>query len=328
MKRINSISLWYSGFILTSGLSLILSVLLFTSVADSRFSWVLLMGIALALELGKILSIQGKNTLIAGLLIGVSVMGSAGGVSSAITVTNAGVDSQQQQRGLLVAQIEQTRRTIDQNNQAIDRYIELDQIRRDAQPLQEKNRALNTELNALNHRLNTLAAVEVPELVSVFNLLSTLLIVPVEWVRSLVVLLLAGLLDALTVSFIRGGVLQNAPHDSHPEPEDRQPLPEQDRQPRQPETTDKPLITASTTPANVTAMDDSYPAFKRMMLSRRDTGQGVLAQRACIREMNLKDKTVRGFFQRLQDEGVIEKGVRGQFVFAQRVLKQASFSVI
>ena len=46
--------LLYVGFILTTGLSLMLSILLFTSVADSRLSWMILMGIALALELGKI----------------------------------------------------------------------------------------------------------------------------------------------------------------------------------------------------------------------------------------------------------------------------------
>ncbi len=310
---------------MTSGLSLILSVLLFTSVADSRFSWVLLMGIALALELGKILSIQGKNKLIAGLLIGVSVMGSAGGLSSAIAVTDAGIDSQQQQRVLLMDRIDQTRRTIDQNNQAIERYIELDQIKVDALPLQKESRELNTELTALNNQLNELESVKVPELVAVLNLLSTLLLMPVEWVRSLVVLLLAGLLDALTVSFVRGGVLQNTRQGGHPDPEDRQPLPEEESQS---ETTDKPLITAPSTPANVTAMDDSYPSFKRMMLARRDAGQGVMAQRACIRELNLKDRTVRGFFQRLQDDGVIEKGARGQFMFARNELKQVSFSII
>ena len=65
----------YAGFILTVGLSLVLSVMLFTSVADNRFSWLLLMGIAVALEIGKLLSIHDQSRLLAGLLIAVSVLG-------------------------------------------------------------------------------------------------------------------------------------------------------------------------------------------------------------------------------------------------------------
>ena len=313
------------GFILTTGLSLILSVLLFTSVADSRLSWLLLAAIALSLELGKILFIKNKNPLVAGLLIAVSVMGSAGGLSSAIAVTDAGIDDRQQQRQLILDRIDQTRRTLEQNNQAIERYIELDQIKVDALPLQAQNRALNAELIELNHQLTRLEPGDVPELVAVLNLLSTLLLMPVEWVRSLVVLLLACLLDTLTFSFIRDGVLQVRSEEGEPEPEDRQPRPEQGSQPEAPQS---PVLSSPSSSANVTAMDDSYPAFKRMMVSRRDAGQEVLAQRACIRELNLKDRQVRGFFQRLQDEGVIEKGVRGQFVFARSEPRQVSFSVI
>ena len=299
------------GFILTSGLSLVLSVLLFTSVADSRLIWVLLAAMALSLELGKIAVIVNNYPLIASLLIAVSVLGSAGGLSSAIAVTDAGIDAVQQQRSVLLAQMDQTRRTMDQNNQAIDRYLELDRIRADVLPLQAQNRQLNDRLIDLNQQLTSLGPAKMPELVAVLDLLASVLLMPVEWVRSLVVLLLAGLLDILTVSFIRVGVFQCQVQDNGPDPEDRRPLPEYEEKP---ENISKPLVT-TTSPANVTAMDDTYPAFRRMMLARREAGQSVLAQRACIREMNLKDRQVRGFFQRLQDEGLIKKGQRGQFVF-------------
>ena len=82
--------LQYAGFILTTGLSLVLSVLLFTSVADSRLYWVLLMGIALALELGKIITITHRNWVISGLLVAVSVLGSAGGLNRAVTLADYG----------------------------------------------------------------------------------------------------------------------------------------------------------------------------------------------------------------------------------------------
>ena len=76
-------------------------------------------------------------------------------------------------------------------------------------------------------------------------------------------------------------------------------------------------------PANVTAMDDSYPSFRRMMLSRRERGEAVLSQRACIRELGMRDRVVRGFFRRLQNEELIDKR-GGQFEFVvpgQKVMR-------
>ena len=120
------------------------------------------------------------------------------------------------------------------------------------------------------------------------------------------------LLDALTVSFIRCGVLERFPDNFQPDPQDKMPLPEvMADEPVEVAPTSAPAATA----ANVTAMDDSYPSFRRMMLSRRERGETVLSQRACIRELKLKDRTVRGYFQRLQNEGMIEKR-GGQFEFA------------
>ena len=296
--------LWHVGFILTTGLSVVLSILLFTSVADSRLSWLLLMGIAVALELGKIVTLNDHRPVIAGLLIAVSVLGSAGGLSRALDVTGQGVDQSQQHRQLLVAQIEQ-------NNRAIDRYLELDRITDYALPLQQENEQLREKLQAL-------PVVDVPALTSVLALLATLLALPLDWVQALVVLLLAGLLDALMVTFIRGGVLAEGQDGGDGHDGERWPLPE-------PESTDDPetveTTTKTATPANVQAMADSYAAFRRLMLVRRDSGQPVLSQRACIRQLNLKDRQVRGFFGRLVAEGVLEKR-RGQYEWKQEKVRQ------
>ncbi len=322
IKRIKSDSIWYFGFMLTSALSLVLSVLLFTSVADSRLSWVLLMGIALALELGKIITINDHRQIIAGLLIGVSVLGSAGGLNRAITVADDTLNDALQQRETLLAQIDQTRRTMEQNNQAIERYIDLDRIRGEARPLQDENRTLQQHLSEQQAQLQALSRSEVPELTAALTLLATVLAMPLAWVKSVVILLLAGLLDALTVNFIRSGVLEYDALPLQTPPQDKAPLPTPELQIE----ADRPEPQAQTvTPANVTALDDSYPAFKRMMLERKNAGEGVLSQRACIRQMNLRERLVRQYYNQLMDEGIIGKNRRGQFEFVtqpeQRVMR-------
>ena len=310
--------LQYAGFILTTGLSLVLSVLLFTSVADSRLYWVLLMGIALALELGKIITITHRNWVISGLLVTVSVLGSAGGLNRAVTLADYGGADSQLERQLLQAQVGQTLAAIEQNNQSIDFYRTRKEVRGMVLPLQEENRQLQRELDGLQLRLADVQPVEVPELVAVLQLLATVLSMPLEWVRAFVILLLAGLLDALTVSFIRCGVLERSAG-VEPDPQDKRPLPVEE-----PETmtvTQQENSVAS--PANVTAMDDSYPSFRRMMLSRRERGEAVLSQRACIRELGMRDRVVRGFFRRLQNEELIDK-CGGQFEFVvpgQKVMR-------
>lgn len=301
-----------------------LSILLFTSVADSRLSWVLLMGIALSLELGKIVTINDYKRIIAGLLIGVSVLGSAGGLNRALAVADDTLGQHSAQRAGLQAQVDQVRQQMDQNNdtlaqnnRAIGRYIELDRIRTDARPLQAENRQiqqaqadLQLQLSSLQEQLVGLEPVDLPELTAVLTLLATFLALPLQWVQAAVILLLACLLDALTVSFIRDGILERlvTTGDSSPEPEPRLPLPE----PQVTEAVEETGVLAPAGTANVTAMNNSYPAFRRMMLDRRERGEGVQSQRACIRELRIRDRQVRGFFQRLQAEGVIEK-VGGQF---------------
>ena len=323
--------LQYVGFILTTGLSVILSVLLFTSVADSRLYWLILMGTALAMELGKIVSINDHNRMIAGLLIAVSVLGSAGGLNRAVTLADTGSARDQVQRQVLRARIDQKLETLQQNNENIEFYKARKEIRSMVLPLQAKNEQLLDDLDGLQVQLSAMAPADVPELAAVLQLLATVLAMPLEWVRALVILLLAGLLDALTVSFIRCGVLERfnvvRVGTPEPEPEDRLPLPQVTAEPEQPAAPVMKSAAPAATPANVTAMDDSYPSFRRMMLARRDRGEAVLSQRACIREMNLRDRQVRGFFQRLQSEGIIDKQ-GGQFEFTRAESRQSSFSII
>ena len=323
--------IWYIGFILTSGLSLVLSVLLFTSVADSRLSWLILMGIAVALELGKIVTINDDKRSIAYLLIGVSILGSAGGLNRSLSLADDGLILEQQQRDSLQMQIgltrqamEQNQLTLNQNNASIDEYIQLRQIRNDARPLQAENKALQKQqaqlqvrLNSLQNEMNDTPQPDLPELLAVLSLLATILALPLDWVQAAVILLLACLLDALTVSFIKDGIL--LPDGDLPEPEKKQPEADDIKETKAPGKTLKPES------ANVTAMDNSYPAFRRMMLNSRDNGEEVKAQRACIRDHGLRDRQVRAYFKRLNDEGVIEKN-GGQFVWKKEIRNRQLFT--
>ena len=285
----------YAGFILTVGLSLVLSVMLFTSVADNRFSWLLLMGIAVALEIGKLLSIHDQSRLLAGLLIAVSVFGSAGGLSRAMAVS-------EQQFSVIDDQRQSLKAEIRQNNQAIDRYLALDRIKADAQPLQQRNEALRQQLEALPEA-------KVSELGSLVRLLSDFLALPIEWVRALVILLLACLLDALMIRCVRSGLLDR--FDSPGDDPDGTLVDDSTEVNRvvapEPET-----VLHKNSIANVEALADSYPAFRRMMLKRKAEGQGVLSQRACIRELGIRERLVRQYFKKLAQEGVVEK-VRQQY---------------
>ena len=271
------------GQFLTIGLSLIFSVLLFTSVADSRLSWCLLAAIAVALEVGKMTAIHDNCRWLAGVLIAVSILGSAGGLSKAINVADSDYQVDQQQRTALLAEIEQ-------NNRMIDRYIELDRMKSDGLPLQQRN-------GELREQLAQVPVKDVNTFQSMINLLANLLLIPVQWVTSAMVLLLAVLLDLLTVSFIQRGqpVTRTATEPQPPQP--KKPLPK---------------------PDNVDSFAHSYQVFKNKLLK----GDLPLTQRGCMRE-GWPDKLVRKHWARLQAEGLIEKQ-GNQFVWAERCQKQAS----
>ena len=264
------------GQILTVCLSLILSVLLFTSVAESRLSWLLLAAVAVALEVGKMTAIHDNRRAIAGVLIAVSILGSAGGLSKSISVTGSEYRTYQQQQAALLAEI-------DQNNRMIDRYIELDRMKTEGRPLQQRNRELREQLAAL-------PVVEVSAMQSSLNLIAHLLLVPVQWVTSAMVLLLAVLLDLLTVSFIQRGQTPVTRITTEPQPpQPKQPVPK---------------------PDNVDSFAHSYQVFKNKLLK----GDLPLTQRGCMRE-GWPDKLVRKHWARLQAEGLIEKQ-GNQFVWA------------
>ena len=95
----------------------------------------------------------------------------------------------------------------------------------------------------------------------------------------MVILLLAGLLDTLGVLFMQRPVNDNI---------------------------DVPDELPAPKAKNLETLSHSYPSFKKMQLARRDNGDEVLSQRACIRD-GYKDKQVRGYFQRLVNDGLITK---------------------
>ena len=260
----------FFGFLITAGLSAVLSVLLLTSVANNWFSWLLLAAMALVFEVGKWCSIHDQRRWIASLLIAVSVLGSAGGLHRALTINLDNADHIAQVRKLVSEEIEQ-------NNQAIATYLTLDRIRNHAQPLQQRNAELREQLTSLPQP-------EVSELSAVLSLLANVLNVHSDVVTGVVILLLAGLLDTLGVLFMT------------------RPVNDIDGD------IDAVATTASTKPKvkNLETLSYSYPSFKKMQLARRDNGEEVLSQRACIRE-GYRDKQVRGYFQRLVNDGLITK---------------------
>ena len=232
------------GFYITAGLSAILSVLLLTSVADGWFSWSILASMAVVFELGKWCSLYDQRRLIAGLLIAVSVLGSAGGLHRALTINLDTAGHINQQRTLVTDEI-------DQNNQAIQTYLAMDRIRHHAQPLQQRNAELRDQLVNLPQP-------KVSELAAVLSLLANVLNVQSELVTGIVILLLAGLLDTLGVLFMVRPVDVDFEVATDPEPAPKA--------------------------KNLETLSHSYPAFKKMQLARRDSGAEVLSQRACIRE--------------------------------------------
>ena len=259
-----------TGFYITAGLSAILSILLLTSVASNWFSWLLLAAMALVFEVGKWCSIHDHRRAIAGLLIAVSVLGSAGGLHRSLTINLDTADHIAQVRELVSEEIKQ-------NNQAIQTYLALQRIRNDVQPLQQRNAKLREQLASLPQS-------EISELAAVLSLLANVLNEHSDVVTGVVILLLAGLLDTLGVLFMTRPVNDNDGD------------------------IDAIAKTASTTPKvkNLETLSYSYPSFKKMQLSRRDQGKEVLSQRACIRD-GYKDKQVRGYFQKLVKDGLITK---------------------
>ena len=260
----------FFGFLITAGLSAVLSVLLLTSVADSWFSWSILAAMALVFELGKWCSLYDHRRYIAGLLIVVSVLGSAGGLHRALTINLDNANHIAQVRKLVTEEIKQ-------NNQAIKTYLALQRIRNDVQPLQQRNAELRDQLANLPQP-------EVSELSAVLSLLANVLNVHSDVVTGVVILLLAGLLDTLGVLFMQRPVNDNI------DATDELPVPKA---------------------KNLETLSHSYPSFKKMQLARRDQGDEVMSQRACIRE-GYKDKQVRGYFQRLVKEEIISKDA-GQY---------------
>ena len=161
---------------------------------------------------------------------------------------------------------------IEQNNQAIRTYLSLDRIKNHAQPLQQRNAELREQLSGLPQP-------EVSQLASGLHLLASFTGVPLSWVTAAVVLLLATLVDVLGWLFLPVNL---------PEPKQ------------------EALGGSQETSRNVETLAISYPAFRKMQLARREAGEPVLSQRACIRQ-GYGDKPVRRYFQRLAVEGVIEK---------------------
>ena len=258
----------FFGFLITAGLSAVLSVLLLTSVADSWFSWSILAAMALVFELGKWCSLYDHRRYIAGLLIVVSVLGSAGGLHRALTINLDNADHIAQVRKLVTEEIKQ-------NNQAIKTYLALQRIRNDVQPLQQRNAELRDQLANLPQS-------EVSELAAVLSLLANVLNVQSDVVTGVVILLLAGLLDTLGVLFMQRPINDIDDVDTDA------------------------AVTTTPKAKNLETLSYSYPSFKKMQLARRDQGDEVLSQRACIRD-GYKDKQVRGYFQRLVNDGLITK---------------------
>ena len=264
-----------SGFYITAGLSAILSILLLTSVASGAFSWLILATMAVVFEVGKWCSLHDRRRTIAALLITVSVLGSAGGLHRALTINLDSADQLVQQRELLTEEIEQ-------NNQAIQTYLQMDRIKNHAQPLQQRNADLRDQLASLPQP-------KVSELAAVLSLLATVLNVQSEVVTGVVILLLAGLLDTLGVLFMQQPDVNDTVLADIPDPSPKK-------------------------PKNLETLSHSYPVFRKMQLARRDNGEAVLSQRACIRE-GYKDKQVRSYFQKLVNEGIINKD-GGQYDWA------------
>lgn len=136
-------------------------------------------------------------TLLFLVLAGTSILGSVGGLNSDTEAAKARIAEVDQQRSGLQLQINSLKSQIEQNNKAIERYIELNRIKNYAKPLQAENQKLRDDISTLQDKLDVLPEERETSMLAMLHALATAFKVDVEKVQAWSFIVLSVLLDVV-----------------------------------------------------------------------------------------------------------------------------------
>ncbi|WBA07727.1 Preprotein translocase subunit SecY [Salinivibrio kushneri] len=296
--------------------STIFSLLLFLSLDDNPLMQWLFGALAVIFEAGKFYAwyefgerrahgnyVGAVSALAFYLILAlISIGGSIGGINSA---TNAAQSEQRQAQAQIDAfnrQIDAIEQQITLNNQAAERYIELDRIATGVARLQKENNQLRKEQQQLAFERDSLPAVAQGSILGLISNLANTLGVSADQAQSWLVIFLSVLLDLFAAFFV--GVIGEEqrfrhwyrhPHTTPPTPVNTKASPRANE-----------INTESTTPDSASHQEDTdapYADIKAALAAKtlRCSKKAVMAEYA------LSQEAVDTLFTHLQQQGLVAK---------------------
>ncbi|OOE81452.1 Preprotein translocase subunit SecY [Salinivibrio sp. PR6] len=296
--------------------STIFSLLLFLSLDDNPLMQWLFGALAVIFEAGKFYAwyefgerrahgnyVGALSALAFYLILAlISIGGSIGGINSA---TNAAQSEQRQAQAQIDAynrQIDAIEQQITLNNQAAERYIELDRIATGVARLQKENNQLRKEQQQLALERDSLPAVAQDSILGLISNLANTLGVSADQAQSWLVIFLSVLLDVFAAFFV--GVIGEEqrfrhwyrhPHATPPTPLNNKASPRAND-----------INTESTTPDSASPHEDTdapYADIKAALAAKtlRCSKKAVMAEYA------LSQEAVDTLFTHLQQQGLVAK---------------------
>lgn len=296
--------------------STIFSLLLFLSLDDNPLMQWLFGALAVIFEAGKFYAwyefgerrahgnyVGALSALAFYLILAlISIGGSIGGINSA---TNAAQSEQRQAQAQIDAynrQIDAIEQQITLNNQAAERYIELDRIATGVARLQKENNQLRKEQQQLAFERDSLPAVAQGSILGLISNLANTLGISADQAQSWLVIFLSVLLDLFAAFFV--GVIGEEqrfrhwyrhPHAAPPTPVNTKESPRANEKNAE-----------STTPDSASPQEDTdapYADIKAALAAKtlRCSKKAVMAEYA------LSQEAVDALFTHLQQQGLVAK---------------------
>ncbi|ODQ01159.1 Preprotein translocase subunit SecY [Salinivibrio sp. SS2] len=296
--------------------STIFSLLLFLSLDDNPLMQWLFGALAVIFEAGKFYAwyefgerrahgnyVGALSALAFYLILAlISIGGSIGGINSA---TNAAQSEQRQAQAQIDAynrQIDAIEQQITLNNQAAERYIELDRIATGVARLQKENNQLRKEQQQLAFERDSLPAVAQGSILGLISNLANTLGISADQAQSWLVIFLSVLLDLFAAFFV--GVIGEEqrfrhwyrhPHAAPPTPVNTKESPRANEKNAE-----------STTPDSASPQEDAdapYADIKAALAAKtlRCSKKAVMAEYA------LSQEAVDTLFTHLQQQGLVAK---------------------
>ncbi|WP_051415900.1 bZIP transcription factor [Salinivibrio socompensis] len=295
--------------------STIFSLLLFLSLDDNPLMQWLFGALAVIFEAGKFYAwyefgerrAHGNYTGAASALVFylilalISIGGSIGGINSA---TNAAQSEQQQSEAKVAAygrQIDAIEQQIALNNEAAERYIELDRIATGVARLQRENTQLRKEQQQLALERDSLPAVAQGSVLGLISNLASTLGVSANQAQSWLVIFLSVLLDLFAAFFV--GVIGEEQRFRHwyRHPHTTPHTPESAKRSHHAEVmTDESTISSDTLAEDT---DSPYAEIKAALAAKTLR----CSKKAVMTEYALSQDTVDALFAQLQKNGLVAK---------------------